>query len=90
MMVDTIIGGIRSLIYFISDKEPINVDKLVSDLQTIEALEDQNKRILMTYLMQDWDNLNEVLVLMKIGEIYKTISGELVNTFLLMNSSEVQ
>jgi hypothetical protein len=90
MMVDIVLSGIKSLIYFIGDKEPINVDNLVSDLQTVESLEDQHKRVLMTYLMQDWDNLKEVLVLMKIGEVYKTISGELVNTFLLMHPSEVQ
>ncbi len=90
MMVDIVLSGIKPIINFIVDKEPINVDKLVSDLQVIECLEDQNKRVLMTYLMQDWDNLKEVLALMKIGEIYKNICGELVNTFLLMHPSEVQ
>ncbi|MGH7802466.1 MAG: hypothetical protein ACREOW_17895 [Thermodesulfobacteriota bacterium] len=90
MMVDILLGKIKSLINYIVDKEPLNIDTLSSDLQFMECLEDQHKRVLMTYLMQDWENLKEVMVLMKIGEIYKTISSELVNSIVFMKSAEVQ
>ncbi len=90
MMVDILLSKIKSLIFYIADKHPLNKDKLVSDLQVMECLEDQHKRVLMTYLMQDWDNLKEVFALMKIGELYKNISSDLVSAILLMKTWEVQ
>lgn len=82
-ILDMLMENIRSLIY--SD-QPINVDGLEADLQTIESLEEQNKRILITYLMQDWKNLKEVLTLIKIGETYKDIAEKLVDISILMNT----
>jgi hypothetical protein len=40
--------------------------------------------------MQDWDNLKEVLSLMKVGEIYKNIAEELFHVFLLIDTLEEQ
>ncbi|HSE83062.1 MAG TPA: hypothetical protein VLB01_00775 [Thermodesulfobacteriota bacterium] len=89
-MLDMLLENIRSLIYTYSNVQSINVDKLEADLQTIESLEEQNKRILITYLMQDWKNLKEVLTLIKIGEIYKDIAEKLVDISILMNTSGKQ
>ncbi len=90
-MLDMLLENIKSLIYSTySNVQPINIDKLEADLQTIESLEEQNKRILITYLMQDWKNLKEVLTLIKIGEAYKDIAEKLVDVSILINASEKQ
>jgi hypothetical protein len=87
-MLDMLLDNIKTLIYY--SEQPINIDKLESDLQAIECLEEQHKRVLMTYLMQDWKNLKEVLTLIKLGEIYKSIAEKLVDVPLLINSAEKQ
>ena len=87
-MLDMILENIKSLID--SNGHSINIDKLEADLQTIESLEEQNKRILITYLMQDWKNLKEVLNLIKIGETYKDIAEKLVDISMIMSSSGKQ
>lgn len=87
-MLDILLNNTRSLIYH--NTESVNHDKLEADLQTIESLDEQHKRVLMTYLMQDWKNLKEVLTLIKVGEIYKSIAEKLVDVSLLMNPSERQ
>jgi hypothetical protein len=38
--------------------------------------------------MQDWANLKEVLILMRIGEIYRNIAEELVDIFLFIELLE--
>jgi hypothetical protein len=35
--------------------------------------------------MQDWHNLNEVLTLTKVCEIYKNIAEDLIDIFLLID-----
>lgn len=87
-MLDMLLENIRSLIY--GSDQSVNIEKLEADLQTIESLEEQNKRILITYLMQDWKNLKEVLTLIKIGETYKDIAEKIVDVSILMNSSGKQ
>jgi len=87
-MVDILLDDIKSLIYY--NEKWTSMDRLESDLRTIELLEEQHKRVLLTFLMQDWDNLKEVLNLMKVGEIYKNIAEELVHVFLLINTLEEQ
>ena len=87
-MVDILLDNIKSLIYY--DEKSISMDRLESDLRTIELLEEQHKRVLLTFLMQDWDNLKEVLSLMKVGEIYKNIAEELFHVFLLIDTLEEQ
>ena len=61
----------------------LDPEKLERDYDYIEILEDQHKRVLMTYLMQDWKNMDEVLNLLKIGELYKNIAEKLVSLSLL-------
>jgi len=64
--------------------------KLKMDLELVESIEDQHKRILLTYLMQDWKNIDEVLAMMKIGEIYKNILDHFIEISLLLNPAEEQ
>jgi hypothetical protein len=85
-MVDILLSDIRSLIYY-HDKST-SLDKLESDLKTIDLLEEQHRRVLITFLMQDWANLKEVLILMRIGEIYRNIAEELVDIFLFIELLE--
>lgn len=67
------------------EPKQISIEQLQSDIKNIEDLEDQKKRILMTYLMSDWKNLESVLLLMKLGETYKDIADELYNISILIN-----
>lgn len=85
-MADILLYNIRSLIYY--DDKSTSFDKLESDLKTIDSFEEQHRRVLITFLMQSWVNLNEVLILMRIGEIYRSIAEELVDIFLLMELLE--
>jgi len=48
-----------------------------TDNTYIESLEDQHKRVLLSYLIQDYHNMDEVLNLLKIGEIYKNIAEKI-------------
>ena len=81
-MLDVLLRNIKILISYKDKKGSIDKEKLRSDLELVKSLRDQHKRILITYLMQDWQNLNQVLILMKISEIYKTIAEELIDFFL--------
>lgn len=56
-----------------------NFKKLEADIDKMEQIEDQKKRVLMTYLMTDWKNLEYVLNLMKLGEIYRDIADDLLS-----------
>jgi phosphate starvation-inducible membrane PsiE len=85
-MVDILLSDLRSLIYY--DDKFASLEKLESDLKTIDSLQEQHRRVLITFLMQSWVNLKEVLILMKIGEIYKNIAEELVDIFLFMELLE--
>ena len=46
--------------------------------------------MLLTYLVQDWHNMDEVINLLKIGEIYKNIAEKLVNLSLINRFSETR
>lgn len=85
IMLDILYHNIKQIINYDQWPEKVDRSDLESDLETIECLEDQHKRVLMTYLMQDWDNLNEVLTLMKLGETYKSIAQELIGISLLLD-----
>lgn len=67
------------------DPKELSIEEIQDDIKKIEDLEDQKKRILMTYLMSDWKNLESVLLLMKLGETYKDIADELYNISILVN-----
>ncbi len=87
-MLDVILPNIKCLTEY--DSWSINLDtkKLEEDCIYIEMLEDQHKRILLTYLIQDWKNMDEVINLLKIGELYKNIAEKLVSLSLLQGYIE--
>jgi len=82
-MLDILLPNIKSVID--CDNWAENLER---DYAFIESLEDQHKRILLSYLIQDWRNMDEVLTLLKIGEIYKNIAEKLVNLSLLSSYIE--
>lgn len=82
-MLDVLLPNIKCLVEYESWCDNLDPEKLERDHQFIELLEDQHKRILLTYLMQDWKNMDEVLNLIKIGELYKNIAEKLVSLSLL-------
>lgn len=82
-MLDVLLPNIKCLVEYESWCDNLDPEKLERDYLYIELLEDQHKRILLTYLMQDWKNMDEVLNLIKIGELYKNIAEKLVSLSLL-------
>ncbi len=85
-MVDILLNNIRSLINY--EEKSLVFENIESDSKAISSLEEQHRRVLITFLMQDWVNLTEVMNLMRVGEIYKGIAEELVDIFLLMKLLE--
>lgn len=84
-MLDILLPHIRSLAEYENWSTNLDTKKLEEDCAFIEALEDQHKRVLLSYLIQDWHNMDEVINLLKIGEIYKNIAEKLVSLSLLSN-----
>lgn len=82
-MLDVILPNIKCLVEYDNWCDNLDPEKLERDCTYIEHLEDQHKRVLLTYLMQDWKNMDEVLNLLKIGELYKNIAEKLVSLSLL-------
>lgn len=82
-MLDVLLPNIKCLVEYENWCDNLDPEKLENDRHYIELLEDQHKRILLTYLMQDWKNMDEVLNLLKIGELYKNIAEKLVSLSLL-------
>ena len=82
-MLDVLLPNIKCLVEYENWCDNLDPEKLERDHHYIELLEDQHKRILLTYLMQDWKNMDEVLNLIKIGELYKNIAEKLVSLSLL-------
>jgi len=74
-MLDVIRPNIKYLAQYESWYENMDTKKLEEDCTYIVLLEDQHKRILLTYQIQDWKNIDEALNLLKIGELYKNIAG---------------
>lgn len=81
--LDILLNNLKKIV----NKNPkkINVKKLEADIEKIEEIEDQKKRVLMTYLMCDWKNLEYVLGIMKLGETYKDIADDLLSITLFKN-----
>ncbi|MEM7008095.1 MAG: hypothetical protein AAF462_03085 [Thermodesulfobacteriota bacterium] len=84
-MLDILLPHIRTLIEYEGWGSNLDTKKLEEDCAFIEKLEDQHKRVLLSYLIQDWHNMDEVINLLKIGEIYKNIAEKLVSLSLLSN-----
>ncbi len=87
-MLDILLPHIKCLVEYNNWSENLDTKKLEQDYAFIESLEDQHKRVLLTYLIQDWHNMDEVLNLLKIGEIYKNIAEKLVSLSLFSNYLE--
>ena len=84
-MLDILLPHIKTLVEYDNWTKNLDTQKLEKDYAFIEALEDQHKRVLLSYLIQDWHNMDEVINLLKIGEIYKNIAEKLVSLSLLSN-----
>ena len=82
-MLDTLLPHIKTLAECKNWTDKLDTNKLEEDYAFIESLEDQHKRVLLTYLIQDWKNIDEVYTLLKIGETYKNISEKLVSLSLV-------
>jgi len=87
-MLDILLPNIKCLIEYDNWSDNLDTKKLEKDYAFIESLEDQHKRVLLSYLIQDWHNMDEVLNLLKIGEIYKNIAEKLVSLSLVSNYIE--
>lgn len=87
-MLDVLLATIKSIINYNGSQKSVDRERIKPDLEFIESLEDQHKRVLMTFLMQDWHNLREVLALMKICEIYKDICEDLIELYSLIGILE--
>ena len=84
-MLDVLLPNIKCLLEYENWCNNLDTKKLEEDCMYIELLEDQHKRILLTYLIQDWKNIDEVLNLLKIGELYKNIAEKLISLSLLQD-----
>ena len=82
-MLDILLPHIKTLTEYDSWGTNLETKKLEEDYAFIESLEDQHKRVLLTYLIQDWHNIDEVINLLKIGELYKNIAEKLVSLSLV-------
>lgn len=87
-MLDTLLPHIRILVENENWREKLDTKKLEEDYSFIESVEDQHKRVMLTYLIQDWHNIDEVLNLLKIGELYKNIAEKLVNLSFITNNGD--
>ncbi len=88
-MLDILLPHLISLVEH-GKKDLPDAGKLEEDYALIESIEDQHKRVLLTYLVQDWHNMDEVLNLLKIGDIYKNIAEKLLNLSLLTRGAEIK
>lgn len=87
-MLDILLPHIKHIIEYDNWATNLDTKKIEKDYLFIEALEDQHKRVLLSYLIEDWHNMDEVINLLKIGEIYKNIAEKLVSLSLLSNYLE--
>ena len=84
-MLDMLLPHIKILVENENWGELLDTKKIEEDYAFIESLEDQHKRVMLTYLIQDWHNIDEVINLLKIGELYKNIAEKLVNLSIVSN-----
>lgn len=87
-MLDIILPNIKLLLEKNNWATELDPAKIEKEYALIESLEDQYKRVLLTYLMQDWRNMDEVLNLLKIAELYKNIAERFVNLALITSYLE--
>ena len=87
-MLDVLLETVKAIINYDEGENRVDRESLDSQLNFIESLEDQHRRVLMTFLMQDWHNLTEVLALMKVCDIYKDICEDLIELYSLIEMTE--
>jgi hypothetical protein len=87
-MLDVLLPHIRILVDNGNWREKLDTKKLEEDYAYIESLEDQHKRVMLTYLIQDWHNIDEVINLLKIGELYKNIAEKLVSLSIISHNGD--
>jgi len=87
-MLDILLPHLKALAECDDSLDKLDTERLEADYEFIESLEDQHKRVLLTYIIQDWHNIDEVYSLLRIGEIYKNIAEKLVNLSLIASYSE--
>ena len=58
-MLDTLLPHIKTLAECKNWTDKLDTNKLEEDYAFIESLEDQHKRVLLTYLIQDWKILTK-------------------------------
>lgn len=87
-MLDILLPHLKALAECDNWLDKLDTERLEADYEFIESLEDQHKRVLLTYIIQDWHNIDEVYNLLRIGEIYKNIAEKLVNLSLIANYSD--
>jgi len=87
-MLDILLPHIKILVENENWREMLDTKKIEEDYAFIESREDQHKRVMLTSLIQDWHNIDEVINLLKIGELYKNIAEKLVNLSIASNISE--
>lgn len=87
-MLDILLPHLKALAECDNSFDKLDTEGLEADYEFIESLEDQHKRVLLTYIIQDWHNIDEVYNLLRIGEIYKNIAEKLVNLSLIASYSD--
>lgn len=68
-MTEILIKNVYRYSEYDKDNEEL-LSLIKEDYKTLKAYEESNKRILLTYLIENPDNMKEVLSLIKVGEIY--------------------
>lgn len=87
-MLDIILPNIKLLVEDENWTSALDPKRIEKEYAVIESLEDQYKRVLLTYLMQDWKNIDEVLNLLNIAELYKNIAERFVNLSMMTSYLE--
>ncbi len=82
-MLDILLPHIKNVVEYDKWSESLDTSKIEEDCQLLDSLEDQHKRVLVTYLVQDWHNMDQVITLLKIGETYKNIAEHLISLSLI-------
>ncbi len=84
LMTEILIRNLKRLLELMVEGKAVDKEQVNADLQQIECLQDQHTRVLITYLMQNWRGIKEVMQLMKIAEQYKTACQELADLYSLL------
>jgi len=79
-MTEIILEDINEYIFTNKENTDVFLTKLKRDFNILKAYEESNKRILLTYVIENPSYMKEVLSLIKIGETYIHIMENLLST----------